>query len=92
MAKNISKNLSSKHSQKLLDYAKISATDALKTASKKRLKKQQVQLVSQLEIKLLIKLQQSQKPHHRITQLQMKKKYLEKDISLHKKDRKSLTI
>ena len=46
MAKNISKNLSSKHSQKLLDYAKISATDALKTASKKRLKKQQVQLVS----------------------------------------------
>ena len=34
MGKNISKNLSSKHSQKLLDYVKQSATDALKTASK----------------------------------------------------------
>ena len=34
MGKNISKDLSSKHSQKLLDYAKQSATDALKTASK----------------------------------------------------------
>ena len=30
---NISKNLSSKYSQKLLDHAKQSATDALKTAS-----------------------------------------------------------
>ena len=35
MGKNISKNLSSKYSQKLLDHAKQSATDALKTASKK---------------------------------------------------------
>ena len=32
--KNISKNLSSKYGQKLLDHAKQSATDALKTASK----------------------------------------------------------
>ena len=31
--KNISKNLSSKHSQKLLDCAEQSATDAVKTAS-----------------------------------------------------------
>ena len=42
----ISKNLNSKHSQKLLDHAKQSATDALKTASKraiqKKLQKQQV--------------------------------------------------
>ena len=37
MCKNIaknSKNLSSKYSQKCLDHAKQSATDALKTASK----------------------------------------------------------
>ena len=35
IGKNISKNLSSKYSEKLLDYAKKSATDALKIASKK---------------------------------------------------------
>ena len=39
MVKNTSKNLSSKYSQKLLDHAKQSATDALKTDSKKRFKK-----------------------------------------------------
>ena len=32
---NVSKNLGSKYSQKLVDHAKQSATDALKTASKK---------------------------------------------------------
>ena len=35
IGKNISKNVSSKYSQKLLDHAKQSATDALKTASKR---------------------------------------------------------
>ena len=39
IAKNISKNLSSKYSQKLLDHAKQSATDALKTASKRAIQK-----------------------------------------------------
>ena len=33
--KNISKNLSSKYSQKLLHHTKQSATDVVKTASKK---------------------------------------------------------
>ena len=37
--KNINKNLSSKCSQKLLDHAKQSATDALKTASKRAIPK-----------------------------------------------------
>ena len=44
MGKNVgkkSKNLRSKHSQKLLDHAKQSAIDARETASKKRFKKQQ---------------------------------------------------
>ena len=36
---NISKNLSSKYSQKLLDHAKISSADATKIASKKEKKK-----------------------------------------------------
>ena len=35
IGKNISKNLSGKYSQKLLDHAKQSATNALKTTSKK---------------------------------------------------------
>ena len=35
IGKNLSKNLSGKNSEKLLDYAKQSATDALKTASKR---------------------------------------------------------
>ena len=45
VAKNIDKNLSSKYSQKLLDSAKKSTTDAIKTASKKEFKKQQRHLV-----------------------------------------------
>ena len=45
LVKILSKNLSCKYSQKLLDHAKQSATDALKTASKKRFEKQQKQLV-----------------------------------------------
>ena len=35
ISKNISKNLSGKYSWKLLDYAKLSGADALKTASKR---------------------------------------------------------
>ena len=35
IGKNINKNLSHKYSQKRLDHAKQSTTDALKTASKK---------------------------------------------------------
>ena len=39
LAKNMDKNLSSKYGQKLLDCAKKSATDALKTASKRVIQK-----------------------------------------------------
>ena len=35
ISKNMSKNLGDKYNQKLLDYAKQSAIDALKTTSKK---------------------------------------------------------
>ena len=38
-AKNIGKNVSSKYSQKLVVSAKKSATDTIKTASKKQFKK-----------------------------------------------------
>ena len=77
ISKKFNKNLSSKYSPKLLDHTEQSATDALKTASKERFKKQQKQLVISLEIKLLIRLQESQRIHHRIIQKQMKKKYRE---------------
>ena len=53
MGKNISMNLSGKYSQNLLDDAKKSATDALKTASINQLKKQLKQLAIYLLIKLL---------------------------------------
>ena len=46
-AKNIGKNISSKYSQKLLDSAKKSATDAIETEKllqKEQFKKQQKQL------------------------------------------------
>ena len=41
IGKNISENLSGKYSQKLLDRPKKSATDGLKTTSKRVIKKQQ---------------------------------------------------
>ena len=41
IGKNISKNLSSKCRQKRLDHAKQSATDTLKTVSRKQFKRQQ---------------------------------------------------
>ena len=44
-AKNMGKNLSNKCGQQVLDIAKKSATVAIKTASKRAIKKQQKQLV-----------------------------------------------
>ena len=76
IGKKISKNSGSKYSQKLFDHAKQSATDALKFVTKRRNQKQQKQLVIWLVIKFVIKLQEPQKPHHRVIQLLMKKKCL----------------
>ena len=42
---NVSKYLSSEDSQELLHYVKQSATDAIKTDSKRAIQKQQKQLV-----------------------------------------------
>ena len=39
ISKNISKNIRSKYSQNLLDHAKQSATDAIKTDSKRAIRK-----------------------------------------------------
>ena len=60
--KNISKTLSVKHSQQLIDHAEQSATDVLKTTSRREIKKkkQQKQPVFWLVTKLLIELLKSQ--------------------------------
>ena len=44
-AENVSKILTNKYGQKLLNSAKTSATNAIKTASKRAIQKQQKQLV-----------------------------------------------
>ena len=54
-AKNMGKSVSNKYSQKLVDSAKKSTTDAVKTASKRVIKKKQKQRVIWLVITLLIK-------------------------------------
>ena len=45
VGKNLNNNLSGTYSQKLFDHDKQSATDALKTSSKRVIKKQQKQQV-----------------------------------------------
>ena len=93
VGRSMSKTLSSIYSEKLLDHAKFliiqSAKDALGNSLKKAIQKT---AVIQLGVKLLIKLPDSQKLHHRKIQKQLKKKYLEKDIYLQKKDWKLLMI
>ena len=44
-ATKVAKNMSNKYSQKLFDSAEKSTTDAIKTASKRTIQKQQKQLV-----------------------------------------------
>ena len=69
MCKSIVKNMNGKYSKNFIVHAKQSVTDTLKIASKK-------QLVTWLVIKLLIKLQKSQKLYYRIIErkLNMKQK------------------
>ena len=57
--KNISKNLSGKHSQKLFDHTKQSSTDAPKTPSKTLIQKT-AETFLVIVISLLIKLRKSQ--------------------------------
>ena len=54
-AKNMSKNLSNKYGQKIIDTAKKSTTDAIKTASKRAIQKTAGATGAELVIKLVIK-------------------------------------
>ena len=94
MGKYIIENLTAKYSHKLLDHAKQSATEALKSASRSAIQKT-------LLIKSLIELQKAQKFHHRTVQKQLKMnqkmedlitKLLNKNIYLQNKDSKLLII
>ena len=91
IAKNVSKNLTSKYSQKLLDHDKGSATDTLKTTSKRVIQKT-AEVPSYLTgHKIANKIRKVSKIHNKIFQRQLKtsfmKKYLMKYIYLRKKDR-----
>ena len=70
IGKNISKNLSGKYSQKLLDHSKKSATDALKTSSKRVIQKTAEATGDLIGNKFLIVLQKFHKIHNKIIQRQ----------------------
>ena len=92
IGKNISKTVSSaKYCQKLLDHAKQSTTDAIKTASKRRIQKTAESNCDLTDNKIADKIK-FQNLLHRKIQSEMKKKYLEKDMYLQKKGRKFLMI
>ena len=84
IGKNTSKNLSGKYNQQLLDHAKHSAADALKSSSKRLIKKQQKQLVIWWVIKFYEinyeGLKKVLKVPHKHLQMSMIKKYLKKYI------------
>ena len=80
IAKKISKNLIGKFSQKLLDHGKNSATDALKTSSKRVIQKTGEETGDLIITKSLTKLRKFQKIYNEIIQRQLRmniiKKYL----------------
>ena len=89
--KDLIKNVSTKYSQKLLDHAKQSVIDTLKTSLKRVIhkikkaeikrvihKKKQKQFVILLVIKLQIKAQRFQKIHKKIIQRQLQLNMIKK--------------
>ena len=96
IVKNISKNLSGNYRQKLFDHTKQSATDALKTISKRAIQKTAKATAYLIGNKIAHRITKSQNLYHRMIQKQLQmsmiKKYLKKDIYLRKKDRKLLMI
>ena len=89
IGKNISKNLSGKYSRKLLNHAKKSAADALKTSSKKVIQKTAGTTGDLIDNKSLTFLRKLQKTPNRIIQKQLQMRMLKKYL---KKDKKLLII
>ena len=94
MGKNTIKNLSPKQSQELLDHAKQSATEALKTSSQRVIQKTAVATGNLIGNKIADKIAKVSRNSHKIIQRQlqmsMTKIYLKKNIYLQKKDSKLL--
>ena len=98
--KNTSKSLSGKYSlgmlairQKVIDHTKQSATDALKTSSKRVIQKTEEAIVILIGNKIANKeAMEVSKIYNRIIQRQLQmsmiKKYLKKNMYLQKKDKK----
>ena len=97
-AKNMGKNLSNKHSQKLLDTAKKSTTDPIKTASKRAIQKTAEATGDLIGNRIGDKITnfskkssrelQSTELHSQNDEANNQKKYQKKDIYLQKKDNK----
>ena len=103
IGKNIGKNLSVKYSQKILDHCKQFATDAIKTVSKKAIKKKAkatgdfignkiAEAVAKLYNGRITKVSKTSPRNSLELKMSMIKKYLKKDRYLQKKDRKLLMI
>ena len=99
--KKFVKNISNKYSQKLVDIAKRSATDAIKTASKRAIQKTAAAIGDLIGNKIADKLQAFQRSCNQknlqgnciqknYSQVKLIIKYQKKDIYLHKKDNKLL--
>ena len=91
-AAKVAKNMSNKYSQKLVDTAKKSATDTIKTASKTAIQKTAEATGDLIGIKLLIRLQVYQKNHtmKKYSQMKLIMKYQKRDIFIQKKRNKLL--
>ena len=82
IVKNISINLISKYSHRLVDDVKQSATDSIKTASKRAIQKTAEATGDLIGNKITDKITRASKIHHISIQKQMKKKHLEKYLYL----------
>ena len=96
ICKTITKNLIGKYNQNLLDYAKQSATDALKTSSKRVIQKAEEATGDLIGNKIANKITKASRSslqnNSETIANEHDKKYLKKDIYLQKKDRKLLMI
>ena len=92
MGKNISVNVSSKDSLNILAHAKQSATNALKTGSKRTIQKTSEATGDFIGNKIADKTARVSKSYLQNNLLKIKNKHLAKDIYLQKKDKKLLVV
>ena len=94
IGKPISKNLSGKYGQKILDHAKQSATDPIKTSSKRVIQKSAEVTGHLIDNKIVNRAIKFQEIHKKIIQRKLKtsmiEEYLKKDMYPQMKDKKFL--